>query len=193
METFINDVVNYIQIFVENNNIFLSLLVGFGIIIIESIIPILPLSVFVALNVIAFGSFNALLISWIGTVIGCTLSFFIFRKLRNKTYDRIYKHLNLINFINKIDKISFPSLVCLLAMPFTPAFTINIAAGLSEMEYKKYLKALLCSKIFMVYFWVFIAKTFLESVTDIMVLLKIVVLLIGAYIISKIVDKKFNI
>lgn len=193
MEAFINDIVTYIELFVQNNNIILSVLVGFGIIILESIIPILPLSVFVALNVIAFGSFNALIISWIGTTIGCTLSFFFFRKLRTKAYNRIYKHLNLINFINKIDRISFPSLVCLLAMPFTPAFTINIAAGLSEMEYKKYLKALLCSKIFMIYFWVFIAKTFLESITDITVIIKIVVLIIGAYIVSKIVDKKFNI
>ena len=192
METFINDIVNYIEVFVENSNIILSLLMGFGIVILESIIPILPLSVFVAINVIAFGSFNALVISWIGTTIGCSISFFIFRKLRNKAYNRLYKHLNLINFINKVDKISFPSLVCLLAMPFTPAFSINIAAGLSDMKYKKYLKALLCSKIFMIYFWVFIARTFLESVTDIMVLIKIVILLIGAYIISKIVDKKFN-
>ena len=193
MESFIADIVNYIEVFVENNNIFLSLLMGFGIVIIESIIPILPLSVFVAINVIAFGSVNALLISWIGTTIGCTLSFFFFRKLRNKVYSKIYNHLNLINFINKIDRISFPSLVCILAMPFTPAFTINIAAGLSEMKYKKYLKALLCSKIFMIYFWVFIAKTFLESVTDITVIIKIAVLIIGAYIVSKIVDKKFNI
>ena len=193
MESFIADIVNYIEVFVENNNIFLSLLMGFGIVMIESIIPILPLSVFVAINVIAFGSINALLISWIGTTIGCTLSFFFFRKLRNKVYNKIYNHLNLINFINKIDRISFPSLVCILAMPFTPAFTINIAAGLSEMKYKKYLKALLCSKIFMIYFWVFIAKTFLESVTDITVIIKIAALIIGAYIVSKIVDKKFNI
>jgi uncharacterized membrane protein YdjX (TVP38/TMEM64 family) len=149
--------------------------------------------VFVAINVIAFGSIPALMISWIGTTIGCSLSYLIFTKIRKKAYNHLYNHLNIINFINKVDRISFPSLVCLLAMPFTPAFTVNIAAGLSEMKYGKYLKALLCSKIFMVYFWVFIAHTFLESVTNVWTILEIIGLLTGAYIVSKIVDKKFNI
>ena len=192
MEALLNDIVNNIQVFVETSNIFLSLFIGFFIIILESIIPVLPLSVFIAINVIAFGQVPALLISWIGTTIGCTLSFFFFRKIRNKAYNRLYKHTNLINFINKIDEMSFPSLVMLLAMPFTPAFSINIAAGLSEMKYKKYLVALLSSKIFAVYFWTFIATTFLESITDITVIIKIILLILGAYIISKIVNKKFN-
>ena len=193
MEAFLNDVVTNIQTFVETSPLILSLAIGFGIVIFESIVPILPLSVFVAINVIAFGPVPALLISWIGTTIGCSLSYLIFAKIRKKAYNHLYKHLNIINFINKVDRISFPSLVCLLAMPFTPAFTVNIAAGLSEMKYSKYLKALLCAKIFMIFFWVFIAHTFLESVTNIWTILEIVGLLIGAYIVSKIVDKKFNI
>lgn len=193
MEAILNDIINVIKTFVETSPLFISLIIGFGIIILESIIPVLPLSVFVAINVIAFGSIPALIISWIGTTIGCSLSYLIFRKIRKKAYNHLYNHLNIINFINKVDRISFPSLVCLLAMPFTPAFTVNIAAGLSEMKYGKYLKALLCSKIFMVYFWVFIAHTFLESVTNIWTILEIIGLLIGAYIVSKIVDKKFNI
>lgn len=193
MEAILNDIINNIQTFAQTSNILLSLSLGLGIIILESIIPILPLSVFVAINVIAFGSIPALIISWIGTTIGCSLSYLLFRKIRKKAYNRLYKHLKIINFINKVDQISFPSLVCLLAMPFTPAFSINIAAGLSEMKYTKYLKALLCSKIFMVYFWVFIARTFLESITNIWTIIEILLLLIGAYIVSKLVDKKFNI
>lgn len=193
MEAFLNDIISNIQTFVETSNILLSLSIGIGIVILESIIPVLPLSVFIAINVIAFGSIPALIISWIGTTIGCSLSYLIFTKVRKKAYNHLYKHLNVINFINKVDRISFPSLVCLLAMPFTPAFTVNIAAGLSEMKYSKYLKALLCSKIFMVYFWVYIAHTFLESITNIWTIIEIIILLIGAYIVSKIVDKKFNI
>lgn len=192
MEAILNDIINNIQIFVETSNIFLSLAMGFFIIILESIIPVLPLSVFIAINVIAFGSIPALMISWIGTTIGCTLSFFFFRKVRDKAYNKLYKHTNLINFINKIDTMKFSSLVILLAMPFTPAFSINIAAGLSEMKYKKYLMALLSSKIFAVYFWTFIATTFLESITDITVIIKIILLVLGAFVISKIINKKFN-
>lgn len=193
MEAIVTDIINSIQTFVETSNIFFSIVVGLSIIIIESMIPILPLSVFIAVNIIAFGPIGGFIISWIGTMIGCTISFFLFNKLRLFIYKKLYKHIKLINFINKINDIKFSNLVLILAMPFTPAFTINIAAGLSEMKYKKYFLALLCSKIFMTYFWAFVATTFLESLTDITVLIKIAILILGAFIVSKIVTKRFNI
>lgn len=192
MEQMLSEVISSISYFVENSNIFVSLLIGFFIIVLESIIPILPLSVFIAINVIAFGSIPSLFISWVGTTIGCMISFFLFRKLRLFVYRKLYKRLNIINFINKIDEIKFSNLVMILAMPFTPAFSINIAAGLSEMKYSKYLMALLCSKIFAVAFWVFVSTTFLDSITDITVIIKIVLLILGAYVLSKMIGKKFN-
>lgn len=192
MENILGTIIEWIEVFVNTHNIFLSLLVGMLIIISESIIPALPLSVFIAINIIAFGPITGYIISWIGTMIGCTISYYFFKKIRLIAYKKIYKYNKLINFINKVDKIKFSNLVLILAMPFTPAFSINIAAGLSQMEYKKYFLALLCSKIFIVYFWAFIATTFLESITNISVIIKISVLILGAFILSKIVNKKFN-
>jgi uncharacterized membrane protein (DUF485 family) len=55
------------------------------------------------------------------------------------------------------------------------------------------LLALLISKISIVYFWGFIGTTLVESITDIGVLLKIAVIILIAFILSKIVTKKFNI
>lgn len=192
MENVLGTIIEWIEVFVNTHNMFLSLLVGMLIIISESIIPALPLSVFIAINIIAFGPITGYIISWIGTMIGCTISYYFFKKIRLIAYKKLYKYNKLINFINKIDKIKFSNLVLILAMPFTPAFSINIAAGLSQMEYKKYFLALLCSKIFIVYFWAFIATTFLESITNISVIIKISVLILGAFILSKIVNKKFN-
>ena len=57
---------------------------GFLLIILESMIPILPLAVFIALNIMTFGSLFGFLISWIATVIGCMISFTLCRKLRDK-------------------------------------------------------------------------------------------------------------
>ena len=65
----------------------LSVLGNFGavlgcvFILFESIIPILPLSVFITLNFMTFGTFIGFLISWIFTVLGCMLSFYIFKFL----------------------------------------------------------------------------------------------------------------
>ena len=192
MEEIINTLIENIQLFVLNSNIFLSILIGFLIIILESIIPALPLSVFIAINTIAFGNVVGFIISYIGTIIGCMLSYFIFKKIRLWLYEKMYKKLKFINFIERINDLNFIGLVLVLALPFTPAFSINIAAGLSNMEYKKYLLALIISKLFAVYFWGFVATTFFESVTDITVIIKMIVLMIIAYILSKIAMKKFN-
>lgn len=192
MEEIIKSVVDAVEVFVLNSNFFISLLIGCSIIILESIIPMLPLSVFIAINTIAFGNFLGFIISWISTIIGCSLSYFTCKMIRKKIYLRIKKIDKYLVFIENIDRISFSKLVLILAMPFTPAFSINIAAGLADMKYKKYLLALIISKIFIVYFWGFIATTFLESITDIGVIIKIIIIILIAFILSKIVMKKFD-
>ena len=64
------DIVAYI---IENSTKYIEsggLLFGFLLVFLECFIPALPLSVFVALNVNAFGFFVGCLISWIATCTG---------------------------------------------------------------------------------------------------------------------------
>lgn len=185
MEQFITNVVEYITNLMSGLGIFS----GIFLIILESMIPILPLAVFIALNVISFGPLFGFLISWIATVIGCMLAFFICRKLSEK-YESKYKNNKQINKFKKyIGKMPYSSLVILLAVPFTPAFAINIGAGLSDIDPKRYFSALMIGKIPMVYFWGFIGKSLIESITDPYTIMQIVVMLILAYLASKIVNK----
>ena len=92
----------------------------------------------------------------------------------------------------KINKLNFSNLVLITALPFTPAFLINIAAGLSNMNFKKFVFAILIAKLAVVYFWGFIGTTFLQSVTDINVIIKLALILFGAFILSKIIMKYFK-
>lgn len=187
----VNQVVDYVVTIAKD----LGPIFGMSIIMLESIIPVLPLSVFIALNVASFGSFFGIILSWISTVLGCTMSFFIFRKLFRNKLNRLIKKkdLNKIKSImNRIDKISISNLTLLIAIPFSPAFLINIASGLSKISYKKFLVSLLIGKLIMTYFWGYIGSSLLESLTDITVFLKIVFLLIIALVISKVVEKRFN-
>lgn len=189
----VQDIVETIKDFALNNNIILSLFIGFFLIILESIIPILPLAVFIALNLIIFGNITGFILSWIATIIGCTLSFYIFRKGLSK---KIYKHIDntrVMKLINIIDDISFSKLVIIMAIPFTPAFAINIGAGLSKMKYKKFLLAAIIAKLSTVYFWGFVGTTLFESMTDITVIIKLTVILLIAFILSKIVINKFDV
>lgn len=185
MEHYITEAVDYITNLMSG----LGLFSGFFLIILESIIPILPLAVFIAVNVISFGPVLGFLVSWIATVVGCMISFFVCRKLSEK-FERKYKDNKNINKFKKyIGKLSYSNLVILLAVPFTPAFAINIGAGLSDIDYKRYFSALMIGKIPMVYFWGFIGKSLLESITDPYTLAQIIVMLILAYLASKVVNK----
>lgn len=88
-----------------------------------------------------------------------------------------------------IDKMKFEQLATILALPFTPAFAVNIAASLSKMKYSKYLKALIIGKAIMVYFWGFVGTTLIESLKNPKALIKIIILMLLSFIVSKIVNK----
>ena len=163
-------------------------LVSFGpiagviLILLESVLPMLPLSAFITLNMVSYT--------------GCMSSFFLFRYFFQK---KLYRFINkkdseqLKKIMKAISTINFSNLVVLIALPFTPAFLVNIAGGVSKIKVKKFFLAILIGKIIMVYFWGYIGTSLLESLTDIMVLIKVVALLLGAFIVSKIIEKKLKV
>lgn len=188
-----------IDTFVTNST---EILVGFGpiagiiMIILESMIPVLPLAVFITLNMVSFGSIFGFLISWLSTIAGCMISFTLFRHFFSDKLYRFIKNKEQDKFesiMNAISNINFSNLVILIAIPFSPAFLINIAGGLSKIKTEKFFMAIIIGKIVMVYFWGYIGTTLLESLTDITVLFKIAILLVGAFIISKVVEKKLKV
>lgn len=192
MIEFMNNLDKLINSFLLGIGIFGPIL-GCFLILIESIIPILPLFVFITINFLVFGSFIGFIISWIFTVLGCLLSFFLFRKKIKNWFDKKTEHRKEFQKIMKIiNKLKMEQLAVIIAVPFTPAFLINIAAGLSKMPVKKYIVALLIGKIFLVLFWGFVGTSLVQSLTHPIALIKVIILLLIAYITSKIVSKKFN-
>ena len=188
----INTIVEYSTEVISNGGI----LFGMLLIMIESFIPALPLSVFIALNTHTFGLLPGILISWISTCIGCYISYLIFYYISNNI---IYKYLSkktrnkIDKAIDKFQSISLANLTVIITLPFTPAFLINILAGVSGMSKKKYIIALLIGKIFMVSFWGYIGKSFVESMTDISSIIVMSIMIIIAYALSKLIGKNANI
>ena len=168
---------------------------GILLVLLESIIPVLPLGVFITLNINAFGFLFGFLLSWMATCLGCILSFYLFRFWFQDRFFRFLKKKktkHLKETIAKISKIPFSNLVVLIALPFTPAFLINIAAGLSKMSSEKFVIAILLGKISIVYFWGYIGKSILESVTDIKTVITVSFMLLLAYFLSKFLPKKLK-
>ena len=186
IDSFIKSITSYLQVF--------GIPFGCFLIILESIIPVLPLGVFVAFNMMAFGNFIGFIMSWICTIIGCLLSFCFFRNIISKKFgDKLNKSPKIKKIIKVVKNIKFSNLVLIVALPFSPAFLINIACGLANVDFKKFLVSLLIGKISIIYFWGFISKSLFESITDIKTLITISILLLISYLISKFVNKKLRI
>ena len=185
--------------FIEFSTSFISsggFIFGFLLILLESLLPVLPLGVFIALNINAFGMINGMLLSWTATCLGCFLSYSLFFYLSNKFIYKLFskgKKKKLEKAVSKIKNVSFPNLVLLIALPFTPAFLINIICGIATISKKKFIASILIGKIFIIIFWGYIGKSFIESMTDINTIIIIALMLIMAYVISKFVSKKMNI
>jgi len=186
IDNFVQIITSYLQQFGIPFGIFL--------IILESIIPALPLGVFIAFNMVAFGNVLGFVISWISTCIGCVLSYWFFSKLFSRfLMKKASRKEKLDKTIKSMKSINFSRLVLIVALPFTPAFLVNIACGLVKVNFKKFLFAILIGKISIVYFWGFVGKSLLQSITDIKTVIIVLILLLISYILSKIVSKRFEI
>ena len=83
-------------------------------------------------------------------------------------------------------------MVLVIALPFTPAFLVNIICGIVGVSRRKFLFSIFIGKIFMLIFWGYVGKSFIESMTDINAIIIVALLLVIAYVVSKIVSKKAN-
>lgn len=188
MESIYNFIMNLIT-----NMGSVGLIINCLLILIESIIPPLPLALFITILFTNYGYLLGFIISWFFTIIGCIISFYLFQTFFKKYVDKKIRNNEFANnFFKIIDKIKFSNLVLLVAMPFTPAFAINIVAGISGMNIKKFFFAILIGKIFMVFFWGYIGSSLIESIKNPEILIRVIILMILAFIVSKIVNKKFN-
>lgn len=188
----INYLVDYSTDFISSG----GPLFGFFIVFLESFIPALPLSVFVALNVNAFGFLIGVIISWIATFIGSYLCYVLFYFLEEKYVRKLLRQKTIKKIQNSIDKfkqIKLFQLVFIITLPFTPSFLINILSGLSRIPKEKYFIALMIGKAFSIMFWGYVGKSIIGGFADIKTIIYILISLILAYIISKIVGKKMNI
>ena len=169
-------------------------LLGCVFILFESIIPMLPLSLFITLNFMTFGSIIGFIISWIFTVLGCMMSYYLFKStVSEKRLSKFKENNTLKKVINVIENMSFTSLVTLIAIPFTPAFAVNIAAGICRVPKRKFLLALMLGKISLVYFWGYVGVSLIEALKNPSKLIGVVILIVIVYIISYILSKKLKI
>lgn len=175
--------------FIQNSGV-VGAVISCGLISVESIVPVMPLILFVTINFLVFGKILGFILSWVFTILGCIMSYYIFKNGFGKKFDNLTENKELLKKYKKSFKdVSVVNLALLIALPFTPAFMVNIAAGLVKMDFKKYLSALLIGKLSLVYYMGFIGLSLIESIKNPIVLIKIAILLLITYIISILLKK----
>lgn len=167
----------------------------------EGILAFLPLFVFVTFNIMSlstllgdvFGTLLGIALSWVFTTLGSYVTFMLFRKFLNKPFrNKIAKRQKSKKFMKIVDNLKYSQLVLIISIPFSPSFFINLGAGLSNINAKKYLCALLIGKISQMLFLGYVGVSLVECLTNPMALIKVVLILAVGYVVSVIVNKKFN-
>ena len=186
------ELVNNTLQFIESTGL-LGVVLSCFILTIESIIPIIPLLVFISINFIILGPIWGFILSWIFTVLGSLFSYYIFRKGLSKKFINITKKNEQVEkYVKILRNLSTGKMLLIIAMPFTPAFAVNIAAGILKVDFKKYLTALLFGKISLVIYSAYIGTTFVEGFSNPIIFVYLAMLISGIYILFLIVKRVFK-
>ena len=161
-----------------------------GLMTIESIFPMLPLVAMITINIMILGNVAGFFVSWFFTCVGCVISYMIFKHGFGNKFDKLTEDKQTINKYKKVIKnISFPTLCLIIAMPLTPAFVVNIVAGLLKIDFKKFVAALMICKLSMVYFLGYFGTSFVKSLKNPIMLIKVIIIMVVIYGVCYIINK----
>lgn len=178
------------EFYINNLGVFGALIV----IIIGSFIPPVPDAVFFGLAANSFGLYIGIIISYIGTVIGASLVYWLSRWLGQIKWIKkiLTEDQRIVFYVEKFKKIQLSTLSISLAIPFLPAVAIHVASGLVKMSYRKFLVALLIGKIALVLFWSYVGQSLVDGVQDPRGLILLFIIVGLVYIVSKYISKKYQ-
>ena len=192
-----------IEIFNNLNNSLNTFLLNAGVlapilssvlIVLEGMFAFLPVFVFITVNLLTMGNILGSIVSYICTIIGNFLTFFLCRIGLNPLFQKyIGNKRKLKKMMNLINKMSFSKLVLIISIPLTPSFFVNLAAGLSKIPKKKYLYALMLGKICIILFWGVLGTSLIDCLTNPIMFIKVVGMIVVCNLIGKVINKKFDI
>lgn len=195
-----NNLENVLESFLESVGIWAPVF-SCALIFLEGILAFLPLFVFVTCNIYSLsgllgnflGTILGVFLSWIFTILGSFATFTLVRKIFNKPFrNKIAKKNKVKKFMKIVDNLKYSQLVLIISIPFSPSFFINLGAGLSNINAKKYFSALLIGKMSEMLFLSYVGVTLIDCLTNPIALIKVAIILVVGYLISLFVNKKFD-
>ncbi|WP_229716382.1 TVP38/TMEM64 family protein [Staphylococcus pragensis] len=165
---------------------------GFIILYLRAIVPVLPLTLYVIMNVHAYGFFIGTVISWLGIVSGTYTVFYICRKFVNARFmQKIRKRKSVEKLIHFIDRQGIVPIFILMCFPFTPNTLVNFVASLSHIKAKYYFLILLVSKLISITFLAVMGKEVTTFLTHPIRAIALILVTVALWFIGKRVEKHF--
>lgn len=125
---------------------------GIALPLLESLLPFLPLVVFVVANATAYGLWYGFFLSWIGVCAGALIVFSLARRYGGRWGDRIRKRMpKMDRFFSWIEHKGFTPIFVLSCFPFAPSALVNIASGMSKIPLRTFLIAIALGKAVMIF------------------------------------------
>ncbi|OEH92425.1 TVP38/TMEM64 family protein [Bacillus solimangrovi] len=159
----------------------------------EAMLPFLPLVLFVMGNAAAFGLWQGFLFSWIGTVLGALVIYFVIRKLKDtKPFHFLRKKEQFQRLADWVERHGFGPLFLLYCFPFSPSALINLVAGLSNISKKQFTLAVVLGKMVMVFFISLVGQDLVTLIREPQKLLVFLVVMGGMWLIGKIIERRLQ-
>ncbi len=170
---------------------FLGFFAGIGIAMIEAFFPPLPLSVFVTINIAAYGFWKGYLASWIGTCLGSFIVFYLIKRLGYKKFSQyMLKHKRLSHIFLWINEKGALPIFFLFAIPFTPSFIVCGISALAGVSMKEYIYALIFGKMITILSISVIGYNIVEFVHRPILSSILIILTLGlSYVVKKLIQR----
>ncbi|OHO50384.1 hypothetical protein HMPREF2647_02820 [Staphylococcus sp. HMSC035D11] len=165
---------------------------GFIILYLRAMIPVFPLTLYVILNVHAYGFITGTIISWLGIVAGTFTVFYFFRKFVDASFmQRVKAKKGVKKLTYFIDKQGLVPIFILMCFPFTPNTVVNFVASFSHIKMKNYFIILLFSKFISISFLAVMGREVTTFLTHPIRAIILIIVTIVIWFIGKRVEKHF--
>lgn len=130
---------------------------------IANLIGFIPSIIITSANVWVWGPWRGGFLSWVGEMIGSTLSFYLYRFGMKKVGIRRHHHWKWVNALNEMTPSQqWVSIFLGRISPFIPSGVINVVGALTTISSSIFLSATAVSKILSISFEVLIAYGFFQ-------------------------------
>lgn len=125
---------NLLQLFKEYQN--LSIVISICISIIIAVLGVVPSVFITAANILFFGFWNGMIISFMGEAIGAGIAFLLYRRGFKKVAENtLDKYPKVKRLIDAEDKEAFYLVLALRLIPFVPSGLITFAAAVGKISF----------------------------------------------------------